>query len=118
MKSVIRFFPIGIFFFISLLYLLSIYVGEFGVFLSENFYSVNETFGNSVLFNVFMLVVCVKLRLCFYNYVSCIGLIALNLVNLLFIHLPIDYQVYQALSIQTIIYPVGAMTAVLFYKDL
>jgi len=118
MKSRIRFFPIGVFFFISALYLGSIYSEWFGAFLSENFYSVNEMFGNSILFNLFMLFACFKIRLCVYNYVACAGLLALNLVNLSFVFLPIDYAVYQSLSIQTIIYPIGAMTLILFLKKI
>jgi len=81
------------------------------VWVYENiFFQVNEWIGNSILFNVYMAFHLRKID--FVNRVCLLGLFAFNIVNLLYMNVKMDFEIFKTFTIQAIILTVVCLLIV------
>lgn len=79
-------------------------------------YIVNELIGASLISNIVLLILCFRLRLCYYNKVATFGLLGLNVVNFIFLLIPIGWEIYYNLVLQAIMIPVAILAIILFFR--
>ena len=82
------------------------------------YYVANETLGAPLVSNLFMLAACYRYKLCMYNKVSVLGLLLLNVINLLAINTALgEYQYYNIVT-QVAIVPICALALILLIKKI
>lgn len=117
-NQIIKRVPIFLFLTIVVFDLIFTYINvEQGTY-KRIFYWMNEIIGNSVVFNLFILVICIRYKLCLYNKVATIGLLALNVVNMIFMTIPMEYAIYYSIVTHTIMIPVTILSIILLFKKI
>ena len=82
------------------------------------YYTANEMLGAPLVTNLFLLGACYRYKLCMYNKVSVLGLLLLNVINLLAINTALgEYQYYNIVT-QVAIVPVCALALILLIKKI
>lgn len=86
-------------------------------FLEQWFFLINEILGNSLTFNVTLLLICIWKNLHCYSYLSVVGLFGMNFINLCFILLPLNED-YIRVSLIGVMIPFTAVVLILMYKKI
>jgi hypothetical protein len=82
------------------------------------YYVASESIGASFVLNLFMLLICFRLKLCWYNKVSVYGLLALNLVNFTAMTPLLDYELYYNIVTHIVMIPTAMLATILLIKKI
>lgn len=123
LDKIISHFPIGIFLFTVIADVISTNVGMVSGNYSYAFYYMAEIFHTSIIANVFFLYIIRKNKLCLYNKVAVIGLLAMNLVNVLVLTFDdygdsLDYDLYCSIFTHAIMIPTAVLSIILMIKKI
>lgn len=114
-EKALKAIPVTVFFMVAgINFLLMLVDNEF---LEEWFFLINEIFGNSLTFSISLLFVCIWRNLHLYSYLSVIGLIGMNLINVSFILLPLNDS-YHFISLLGVMIPFTIAVLILMYKKI
>jgi len=80
------------------------------------YYVANELVSTSL--NVFILLVCYKMKLCWYNKVAVFGMLSLNLVNFIALLTPLGHENYYATVTHVVMIPTAILAVILLIKKL
>lgn len=108
-EKLLKAMPVTVFYMVAGVNLLLMFGGFSDEAFKRCFYILNEVFGNSLIFNSVLLLICVKYRLKTYSYLAASALILMNFVNLSFMLLPIGWSAYLELSLLGVIVPFMAL---------
>ena len=70
----------------------------------------------NTIFTLFLGLTCYRLKLCYYNWVSVVGLLLLNIINLFAILFEMNMAFYYALGMNVIILFMAVLAIALFFK--
>ena len=82
------------------------------------YYTANEVLGAPLITNLFLLGACYRYKLCMYNKVSVLGLLLLNVINLLAILTNLGELEYYSIVAQVSIVPVAVLALILLIKKI
>ena len=82
------------------------------------FFTTNEIVNAPLFVGVCLLYVSYRHKLCYYNKVSSIGLIMMNVINLLAIHTSLNDSEYYTVITQVTIVPVVILALILLIKKI
>lgn len=107
--KVLKLMPVAVFYTVTGINFFLLFSGLSDELFKRWFYALNEVFGNSLIFNITLLIICVKYRLKTSSYLAAIGLILMNFMNLFFMLLPIGWSAYLELSLLGVLVPFTAL---------
>jgi hypothetical protein len=93
LDKLLKAMPVTVFLMVTGINFLLLFVSN--EFLESWYFVLNEFFGNSLLFSVALLIICMRFNSHCYSYVSVMGLICMNLTNLSFALLPYEWLDYR-----------------------
>jgi hypothetical protein len=111
--------PVALFLGATLLSMIFIYFDMSDDTYQELYYYLNEVMNTSLVANVFMLLAVYRYKLCLYNKVSVYALLSMNAINIIFLNIDVDYEIYDLyMNIFThfIMIPTAILAIILFIK--
>lgn len=82
------------------------------------YYTANEILGAPLVMNLFLLGACYRYKFCYYNKVSVLGLLMLNVINLIAINTSLGGYEYYNVIAQVSICPLIVLVLILLIKKI
>jgi len=117
-NKILTYFPVSLFLSVVLFNYLFLFVDVSNINYLTIYYNFNEILGAPIVTNLFLLGACYRYKFCNYNKVSVLGLLLLNVINLIAINTSLGESEYYCAVTHLMIAPVAILVTILLIKKL
>jgi peptidoglycan/LPS O-acetylase OafA/YrhL len=118
LNKILTFAPVGLFLLIVFFNYLFAYLQLNDDNYTRIYFNTNEIIGTPLIGNLYMLGTCYRYKLCLYNKVSVLGLLLLNILNLITINTSLDEWEYYSAIMNIMIAPIVLLALILLIKKI